>query len=919
VPVPVVVEFIAGTAGLSAGIGAMEAKMAGLKLSSEASMANVAKLGVGLSAVVAAGAAVVAVESIKMAGDFQQSVVKLETTAGELKSNLDLVANGMLDMAGKVGISANDLAKGMYTIESAGFRGADALNVLKASAQGAQQEQADLGKVTDAVSTALRDYHLPASDAQVVTSQLVTAVSHGKTTFDALTGSLHSVTPIASAAGISLADATGVLSSMTASGMSADQAAQNLGATIGRLAAPTQPMIKELGALGINAAELSKNLGTTGVSGAMQEVAQAILTKMGPAGTTLLDTFNQSTQAGTNAQKMFEGMPPALQKVAEQYKSGQLDLSQYRKEIKGVPGDQRMLINSWKLMEDRANGFSQALKSGSNDSQTYISALKQATGGQEGLTVALQTTGENAAATNATIRDIANASAQADGNIKGWSEVQGNFNQKMAELKETIGALVIRLGQQLLPVVSAVADGLMRFISFAQDHQGVLAALAAVVGGALIVALSALSVALWGIATNPVVLIVAAIVVAVGLLGFAIYKAYTQWDESWARIKEVAGMVAAFFVDRWNSAWATVKGALEAIASFFVDRWNSAWASTRAGLNAIGAFFTDRWNSFYDTVARVFGAIAGFFGEWWPLLLAVFATPVFLLLALWNSFHDVVWAVVTGVWNAIMGYLSGAWDIIVSVAQAAWALFEADVVNPLQRTWATIVGIWDGVMTYLAGVWASVTSGVSDAWNAVYAAVSAAISAVLSFIEGVGGSILDSITLPFRQAYDQLTGLASSFYDIGSAIVHGVIGGIENAAGALFSTLGKLASGALNAAKSAIGISSPSRAFSEQVGGPISEGIAVGINASAHHVDKALAGVIKPRAFDLGATFTSGGGPGGTFGASGVGGAGSGASDVHVHFHAPVYGGPQGMQEVAQVVRAELLRDGNRNGYVGLR
>jgi hypothetical protein len=38
VPVPVVVEFIAGTAGLSAGIGAMEAKMAGLKASSEASM-----------------------------------------------------------------------------------------------------------------------------------------------------------------------------------------------------------------------------------------------------------------------------------------------------------------------------------------------------------------------------------------------------------------------------------------------------------------------------------------------------------------------------------------------------------------------------------------------------------------------------------------------------------------------------------------------------------------------------------------------------------------------------------------------------------------------------------------------------------------------------------------------------------------
>jgi TP901 family phage tail tape measure protein len=114
---------------------------------------------------------------VKWAGDYQSALTKLATTAGESQKNLHMVGQGMLDMAGQVGIGADELAKGMYTVESSGIHGANALVVLKAAAQGAKQENADLGKVTDAVTTALHDYNLPASDAAKVTSQLVTAVS----------------------------------------------------------------------------------------------------------------------------------------------------------------------------------------------------------------------------------------------------------------------------------------------------------------------------------------------------------------------------------------------------------------------------------------------------------------------------------------------------------------------------------------------------------------------------------------------------------------------------------------------------------------------------------------------------------------------------------------------------------------------
>src|SRR5262249_43516789 len=65
--------------------------------------------------------------------------------------------------------------------------------------------------------------------------------------------------------------------------------------------------------------------------------------------------------------------------------------------------------------------------------------------------------------------------------------------------------------------------------------------------------------------------------------------------------------------------------------------------------------------------------------------------------------------------------------------------------------------------------------------------------------------------------------------ELGSAIVQGMIKGIEDDANELFSSLRHLAESALQSAKDAIHIGSPSRDFANYVGKPIVEGIGVGI------------------------------------------------------------------------------------------
>jgi hypothetical protein len=129
---------------------------------------------VGIASVVGFTAAMG--ESAKMAADFQQSQTKLVASAGETASGLKMVSDGLLQMAGQVGYSAGDLSAAMYIVEKQGFDAArGGLDVLRASAQGANAEQADLSAVTKGLTISLNDFHFKASDSADVMSKLVVA------------------------------------------------------------------------------------------------------------------------------------------------------------------------------------------------------------------------------------------------------------------------------------------------------------------------------------------------------------------------------------------------------------------------------------------------------------------------------------------------------------------------------------------------------------------------------------------------------------------------------------------------------------------------------------------------------------------------------------------------------------------------
>ncbi len=383
----------------------------------------------------------IAVAAVKMAGDFDASMTRLVTSAGESEANLAQVSAGVLKIATDTGTSTTQLAQAMYIVESGGQHGAAGLEVLKAAAQGAKTENADLATVADAVTSAMTDYHLPASQAADVTSKLVAATGQGKTTFQDLAGAMSAILPKASAAGISLNEILGDLASMTLHGISAQQASENLADAVSHLQSPTQAMSKEMAALGLNSTNLSQNLGSVGLTGTIQKIAHAIQSDMG----------SQSTAVILNMQNALKGLPQAVQSVSQGVINGTASWTDWNKATKNLPVTQRAQAQAFATLYNGMHTIGTEQMSGAQVMQTYAGAMNKAMGDSAGLNVALMLTGENTKNTTGAIQAVSGATADASGNVQGWADIQQTFNYKMAQFKEVLQTSAITLGNDLIP------------------------------------------------------------------------------------------------------------------------------------------------------------------------------------------------------------------------------------------------------------------------------------------------------------------------------------------------------------------------------------------------------------------------------------------------------------------------------------
>jgi len=143
--------------------------------------------------------------------------------------------------------------------------------------------------------------------------------------------------------------------------------------------------------------------------------------------------------------------------------------------------------------------------------------------------------------------------------------------------------------------------------------------------------------------------------------------------------------------------------------------------------------------------------------------------------------------------------------------------------------------LWDLATVVIAGVRA-----ISQLGQAAYDAGSAVVSGIAY---GIG----------FAEAK------IASFTTIGSQMVDGIAEGISGGASKVLAAITGVADGAVNAAKKALGIASPSKVFNAEVGQHIAGGIAGGVDEGSSEIAQSIEAATSPTNVNVQSSPTSGG------------------------------------------------------------
>lgn len=160
------------------------------------------------------------------------------------------------------------------------------------------------------------------------------------------------------------------------------------------------------------------------------------------------------------------------------------------------------------------------------------------------------------------------------------------------------------------------------------------------------------------------------------------------------------------------------------------------------------------------------------------------------------------------------------------------------------------------VLTALGNLAPQIPTFIMGLLDALIANAPALISGGVTMIAQIITGFLQAIPGFIEQIPEFFNQCAQAFSEIdwasiGNDLVNGIIEGVKAAGSALFEALKNLAKSALDAAKEALGIASPSKVFASEVGRWLPPGIAVGIESNMAPLNSTIAATSETITTDM--------------------------------------------------------------------
>lgn len=345
----------------------------------------------------------------------------------------------------------------------------------------------------------------------------------------------------------------------------------------------------------------------------------------------------------------------------------------------------------------------------------------------------------------------------------------------------------------------------------------------------------------------PVLMIIGKVVSAVGTIITIIPKIKTA-------ILAVKGVMAGLNATMLASPITWIIGAIVALIAVFVLLYkhcepfrefiDNLWAKIKEFFSNVGEWFStlpERLSAFIGGVKAKFNeaiqGIGDFFANAWTSISTFFTETIPNAI---QSLVDKIGYAISQVIGYVVNFAQNVYNFFnVMIPQYIGVMIEWFKGLPAKIKDGVVSAITH-IATWCSNMKSKAQSGITSLVNSVVlwfkslpgkisSAISSAISAIATWCSNMKSKAVSGIQNVVSGIINGFKSLPSKLLSIGKNIVEGLWNGIKNATGWIKDKISSFAKGILDGMKSALGIHSPSRAFRDQVGKFIAEGVGVGI------------------------------------------------------------------------------------------
>lgn len=766
-------------------------------------------------------------DSVAAAGDFEASVNNLAAVSGtalaEAGFSFDDVSEKALQLGADTRFSASESIAAMTELVKGGVPVAQVMDqATQATLDLAAAAGVDLSNAAEIVAKQFGVW----SDTGISTTQisdLLTQAANASTVgVEDLALGLANVGGVAKVSGLDFQELTQTMALIAPGFSSAADAGTSLKTFLTSLqpaSAPAREAMDQLGLISFNTTKAMEVLRGMGIEplGADAQVLGGQIERMGQTlgwTKTETETFLASlnTSAFYDQQGAFVGMEEAARLL--QGSLAGLSEAEQTAALKAIFGQDAFRAAAL-IAEAGAPGFvamgesmaaaGTAAETAAIQNQGWNFALDQFKAGIETLQITLGTLflpmlTSVAGAFSGVVEQVTTVVKALSGNQEAFAQLSPTLQRIVTIVQSVSGALAdagpfsLEFAESLSlihPALQPLMNGLSQAVGFIQaNFIPVMATVAGALLGALVPGIAAAIAAAGGIGG------------VFAAAGAAVAGAGAAFLTIAAPIAAVAALAAAL-ATAWQSNLGGIQDATAAAMAAIGGALQAGAAVVQVVLNQISAFWAANGAEITAFAQQAWGQLSTIIGEVAAIVMTIVSGLATTL---------------SGIFQGIASFIAAHGDTIQSVLSSAWQV---------------VSGIVSGALNIIQGVVRTVLGVIRGDWDGAWKGVQQVAQGAMGILRTIFSSGLDLIkglfTLAVAGIRTILSGFVSQAMTLGRDIIDGIIAGVKGGVTALGDAVRNAAQSALDSAKRALGISSPSRLFADEVGQPIVAGTAKGI------------------------------------------------------------------------------------------